>query len=84
MVPDIDRLRADHRDALTFERQADGHDRVRIRYGGSEIGGDPRPDWAPDYDFYVELIDGKVASIRQGFLMRAQCKLTSEGAMVCA
>jgi len=82
-APNIRRLRADHADALSVESQADGHDRVRIRYGAGDIGGDPHPDQVADCDFYIELIDGKVASIRQGYLMRAQCKLASEGAMVC-
>jgi len=81
-APDLDQLTAEHPDAISREDQA-GQVRVRIRYGGSDIGGDPHPDQAADYDFHVELTDGTVTALRQGFLMWAQCQLTSEGVMTC-
>jgi len=81
-APDLDRLTAEHPDAISREDHA-GAVRVRIRYGGGDIGGDPHPDQAADYDFYVDVTDGKVSAIRQGFLAWAHCTMTAQGAMRC-
>jgi hypothetical protein len=81
-APDLDPLLRDHPEAISREDQA-GEVRVRIRYGGGDIGGDPHPDQAADYDFHVDITDGRVTAVRQGFLAWAQCTMTPQGAMRC-
>jgi hypothetical protein len=83
-APDLGPLHAEHPEAISAELQPDGDQGVRIRYGGSDIGGDPPADWATNYDFHVELTDGKVTAIWQGVVMGARCVLTPAGAMACS